>query len=80
VPVVTTAILGVEPELAAVTAQLRDETPAGLAALLRELAALPPEERQALGGRARQLVLREKSWAAQGRKLAALLLGVARAG
>lgn len=80
VPVVTTAIRGVEPELAGVMAPLRDETPAGLAALLRQLAASPPEERQALGARARQLVLREKSWAAQGRKLAALLLGVARAG
>lgn len=76
VPVVTTRIRGVEEELGDRVVLLRDETPAALAALLRRLAATPREERDALGRRGREHVLRHKTWEAQGRKLAAFLLRI----
>lgn len=76
VPVVTTCIGGVEEELGDRVVLLRDETPAALAALLRDLASTASEERNALGRRGRDYVLRHKTWDAQGRKLAAFLLEV----
>ena len=77
VPVVATALGHVAEEYGDGLVLLREETPPALAALLGELAATPAAEREALGRRGRDLVLRGKTWEAQGRKLAAFLRRVA---
>jgi hypothetical protein len=49
---------------------LREETPEALAARIREIRAIDPAERQRLGLRARDFMLREKTWDRQGERLA----------
>jgi glycosyltransferase involved in cell wall biosynthesis len=76
-PTLSTCTGHVEEELGGFLFLLRDETPQGLASRVREIAATPAAERERLGRRARQYVLEEKSWEAQGRRLADYLRQVA---
>ena len=48
---------------------LDDETPEGLAALIERVCSMQKAERQAVGAKARQYVLSEKTWAAQSGKI-----------
>jgi glycosyltransferase involved in cell wall biosynthesis len=69
-PVLSTGTGHVESEYGHVLYLLREETPEALAARLQDIRAIDPAERQALGARARDFVLREKTWDRQGVRLA----------
>jgi glycosyltransferase involved in cell wall biosynthesis len=76
-PVVSTCTGHVENELAGRVFLLREETPEALAELLRQLRALDPEARRAVGRAGREYVLAEKTWRAQADRLGAYLREVA---
>jgi glycosyltransferase involved in cell wall biosynthesis len=66
-PVLSTCTGHVEEEFASVLYLLREETPAGLAAAIAAIANDP--ERRARGARAREFMLQNKTWDAQGQRL-----------
>ena len=69
-PVLSTCTGHVEAEYGHVLYLLREETPEALAVRIREIRAIDPAERQRLGLRARDFMLREKTWDRQGERLA----------
>jgi glycosyltransferase involved in cell wall biosynthesis len=69
-PVLSTCTGHIESEYGRVLYLLRDETPEALAARIQEIRAIDPAERRALGTRARDFMLREKTWDRQGERLA----------
>jgi glycosyltransferase involved in cell wall biosynthesis len=70
IPVLSTTTGHVEEVYGHVLYLLREETPQGLAARIQAIAHLPPDERRAVGRRARAFMLAEKTWERQGAKLA----------
>jgi glycosyltransferase involved in cell wall biosynthesis len=72
-PVISTCGEGIEEGYRGAVFLLRNETPAGLAALLAEVLARPEAELAAFGLRGREFVLREKSWDRQGRRIATFI-------
>jgi glycosyltransferase involved in cell wall biosynthesis len=73
VPVISTCTGHVESEFDGLLYLLRQESPRGLADLLREIVATPVEARVALGQQARTHVLAHKTWDKQGARLAEYL-------
>lgn len=73
VPVISTCTGHVEAEFGHCCVLLRDESAAGLGDAIRAMAGMDPEARRAMGARARAFMAAEKSWDAQGRKVAAYL-------
>ena len=73
IPVLSTGTGHVQEVYGHVLYLLDEETPHALAARIRTIAALPPEQRQAVGRNARNFVLTEKTWDRQGAKLAAYI-------
>ena len=69
-PVITTATADVVEEYGDFAFVLHDETPVGLAELVRQIASLPESERSARGHAARQYMLKNKTWAIQGQRIA----------
>lgn len=76
-PVVSTCTGHVEDEFGEFVYLLREETPAALAALIRRVAAADPQERRAMGAKARAYVLAHKTWDAQAQRLARYLRSTA---
>jgi glycosyltransferase involved in cell wall biosynthesis len=68
-PVVTTCTGHTEEEFADFVFLLRDESPDGLAALIRYVAALNPSERKAAGEKAREYMALNKTWEVQATKI-----------
>jgi glycosyltransferase involved in cell wall biosynthesis len=69
-PVVATCTGHTEEEFGSVCYLLKDESPEGLAALLRSIAGLPAEVRREKGLQARQFMQAHKTWDRQGKKIA----------
>jgi glycosyltransferase involved in cell wall biosynthesis len=69
-PVLSTCTGHVESEYGHVLYLLREETPEALAVRIQEIRAIDPAERERLGLRARDFMLREKTWDRQGERLA----------
>ena len=69
-PVITTCTGHTEEEFADFVFLLRDETPQGLAALIRQVANLDSGERRRVGGKAQQYIALNKTWDVQARKVA----------
>jgi glycosyltransferase involved in cell wall biosynthesis len=69
-PVITTCTGHTEEEFADFVFLLRDETPQGLAALIRHVASLDSGERRRVGEKARQYVALNKTWDIQAGKVA----------
>lgn len=67
-PVLSTCTGHVESEYGHVLFLLREETPAALARRILEIRAIDPAERAALGQRAHEFMLREKTWDRQGER------------
>lgn len=72
-PVVTTATVEIAKEYGAYVVTIEDETPEGLARTLSEVACRESTDLQELGEAARRFVLGEKTWRAQGRRIASFL-------
>ena len=68
-PVLSTCTGHVEREYGHVTYLLREETPEILASEIMRIARLPVDQREALGARAREFMLENKTWQRQGEKL-----------
>jgi glycosyltransferase involved in cell wall biosynthesis len=79
-PVITTSGEGVEKEYGRFVFLLRDESPEGLSRLIREVQARSPHELDEIGARAQAFVLREKTWALQGKRVADFIRAVAFSG
>ena len=77
-PVVSTAPPGIPDEYHPYLELAADETPEGLAAAIRRAAAWPDAERAARGARAREFVLRGKTWDRQAARIGEFLCSVAR--
>jgi glycosyltransferase involved in cell wall biosynthesis len=77
-PVVSTAPPGIPDEYHPHLELAHDETPEGLAAAIRRAAARTDAERTARGGRAREFVLRDKTWDRQAARIGEFLRTVAR--
>jgi glycosyltransferase involved in cell wall biosynthesis len=77
-PVVSTAPPGIPDEYHPHLELALDETPEGLAAAIRRAAARPEAERAARGARAREFVLRDKTWDRQAARIGDFLRSVAR--
>jgi len=73
VPVIATCTGHTEAEFSEMTYLLRDETPEGLAALIRHVAGLLPEARAAIGALAREHMAAKKTWEAQSQRIARFL-------
>jgi glycosyltransferase involved in cell wall biosynthesis len=73
---VTTRAPWADPEFERHCMILDDESPHALAALLRDVAALPVETRAARGATARAWVVQAKSWDRQGARIAEFLTGL----
>jgi glycosyltransferase involved in cell wall biosynthesis len=69
IPVITTCTGHVEEEFGTFVFLLRDETAESLAKLIQEVASLSPEDRDAIGRKARAYMLAEKTWDVQARRL-----------
>lgn len=67
-PVITTAT-GDVGEYESLVFLLREETPLALARMIQEVCALPAEIREELGERARNYVLRNKTWEIESRRM-----------
>jgi glycosyltransferase involved in cell wall biosynthesis len=74
-PVITTCTGHVEKEFGNFVYLLKEETPQGLSQLIRQVAALDPEERRQTGERARAYMAAHKTWTAQTEKLADFIRG-----
>lgn len=74
-PLLTTRLPGMPVEYYPYVYLLEDETPAGVAAKLREILMLPLAQRQQKGAAARRFVLENKTNVAQARRLLAFLRG-----
>ena len=68
-PVVTTRLPSIPAEYDPYVVWLDEETPEGLASLLRRLHQQPPEQLDRLGQRARDFVLQEKNFRQQGQRI-----------
>jgi glycosyltransferase involved in cell wall biosynthesis len=68
-PVITTRLPGIPAEYDSYVIWIDRETPAGLAALLRQLREQPSEQLDDLGRRGRDYVLQEKNHRQQGRRI-----------
>ncbi|HYR11080.1 MAG TPA: glycosyltransferase [Longimicrobium sp.] len=77
-PVVSTAPPGIPDEYHPHLELAHDETPEGLAAAIRRAAARTDAERTARGVRAREFVLRDKTWDRQAARIGEFLRTVAR--
>jgi glycosyltransferase involved in cell wall biosynthesis len=77
-PVVSTAPPGIPDEYHPHLELAADETPEGLAAAIRRAAARPDAERAARGARAREFVLRDKTWDRQAARIGEFLSSLAR--
>lgn len=73
VPVLSTCTGHVEEEYGELVYLLREETPEALGAAITSICLQPPQEREALGRRARQFMLEQKTWNRQGEKLIAYI-------
>jgi glycosyltransferase involved in cell wall biosynthesis len=69
-PVITTCTGHTEEEFGDLVYLLRDETPEGLAEIIRHVASLDPEVREKLGQKAREYMVLHKTWDAQAKKVA----------
>ena len=72
-PVITTRLPGISPDYFPHLRILEEEAPEALAALIDSVCSEPADQRDALGGRAREFVLTHKSWHAQGQRVAELI-------
>jgi glycosyltransferase involved in cell wall biosynthesis len=77
-PVVSTAPPGIPDEYHPHLELAEEETPEGLAAAIRRAAAWPDAERAARGARAREFVLRGKTWDRQAARIGEFLCSLAR--
>lgn len=68
-PVITTCTGHVEEEFADIAYLLKDESPQGLAEIIRAVASLDPQVRMEMGRKARAYMVANKSWDTQGRKV-----------
>jgi len=68
-PVVSTALSGIPEEYYDYLYVLSDESPQGLASLLREVCSKPPEELDRFGRRSKEFVEREKNHIRQGQRV-----------
>lgn len=68
-PVITTASPGIPAEYHEFVYLLRDETPEGLACLIRDVCSKPSAELDEFGRRARTFMLQTKNWTIQGRRV-----------
>lgn len=78
-PVVSTAPPGIPDEYHPHLELAADETPEGLAAAIRRAAARTDAERTARGARAREFVLRDKTWDRQAARIGEFVRSLARA-
>ena len=69
-PVLSTCTGHIEREYGPIVLLLHDESASGLAARLAEIAAMPRDDVRAIGRRARDFVMAEKTWAKQGERYA----------
>ncbi len=69
VPVLSTCTGHTEEEFGDFVYLLRDETPEGLGALVTRIASSDPDERAAMGRRAREYMFANKTWDIQGERL-----------
>lgn len=76
-PVITTCTGHAEEEYGSFVFLLRDESPSGLATVVREVASKSPDELRAYGARAREYMCANKSWRVQGRRIAEYIRWVA---
>ena len=79
-PVISTCPPGMDARYEHCIVALTEETPEALAALVLAVAKLGARERRAIGQRAREFVLREKTWERQGRRVADFINSVAGTG
>jgi glycosyltransferase involved in cell wall biosynthesis len=70
VPVLTTCTGHVKEEYGAFALLAEEETPESVAAVIARIAELPEDARRGIGARARTYMLTEKTWDAQGARLA----------
>lgn len=68
-PVITTSIAHVKEEYGPYCFVLFDETPEALMELMQKIMVLSPDERVAIGKRAREYMLREHTWKKQGLRI-----------
>ena len=69
-PVLSTCTGHVEEEYGDVLYLLRDETAQAVAQRIAEIVRIPVQARRALGAKAREFMLAEKTWQKQGKRLA----------
>ncbi len=75
-PVITTCTGHTEAEFGDFVYLLREESPQGLAALIRHVASLDPEVRGKLGRRAQEYMASHKTWDCQSKKVAQFIRAV----
>lgn len=75
-PTITTALPGIPEEYKDYLYLLKEETPEGLADLIREVGSRPAKELSDFGQRAREFVRREKSYRVQGKRIYDLLVRI----
>ncbi|HUM89598.1 MAG TPA: glycosyltransferase, partial [Prolixibacteraceae bacterium] len=68
-PVITTALPGIPKDYFDFVYTLSEETPEGLARLLRYVCAKPAFELAEFGSRAREFILQTRNWSIQGRSV-----------
>jgi glycosyltransferase involved in cell wall biosynthesis len=73
VPVITTCPGNVREDFTGLAYFLEDESPAGLARLIAEVAALPQQQREATGRAAWEFVATHRTWPVQARRIADFL-------
>lgn len=78
-PVITTACSDLEKDYGELVFILRDQTPEGLARLIKDVYSRDPAELDAIGQRAREYVLQHKTWDVQSRRVYDFLCGLATA-
>lgn len=76
VPVISTSTGHFEEEFGDFSFILREETPLQLAALIRRIAEMDPQERKRMGAKARQYIAAHKTWQQQSRKVAEYIRNV----
>jgi glycosyltransferase involved in cell wall biosynthesis len=72
-PVISTCTGHVEEEFSDFTFLLREETPEGLAAAIQDVECLGKDAREQKGAMARDYVMANKTWGAQGRRVVRLI-------
>jgi glycosyltransferase involved in cell wall biosynthesis len=74
-PVLSTAVAHVEKDYGDYCYVVKEETAAALAAKIVSVKWIPASERYGLGCRAREFMLKNRTWNAQGKRICAYLEG-----